>query len=253
MDRQEAKLILQSYRFNSQDADDPAFSEALRLVQNDPELREWFDREREADETISAKLRQSPVPSDLRKAILSGLRSEPKVVRTAFSWWKSPALAWAAVIVIIFASAFLIQNNQSGPTQSALANYRGAMRGNLETLNGFDLRENQPVKIKAWLDAQNLLRDLTIPETLVGKKSMGCKLFTYNGSQSALICFQLPNMEMVHLFVINKSALGDVGSTQSHAFAKCGDWDTCSWQRDENLYLLIGKVGNTTLRMLASR
>ncbi len=253
MDKQEAKLILQSYRFDSQDANDPAFADALRMAQNDPELREWLDRERASDEAISAKLRQAPVPPDLRKTIISGLRSEPRIVRPRFAWWKSPAFAWAAAIAVIFVAAFMIQQQPTNLTPGALADYRVAMRTNLETLAGFDLPENQPARIKAWLDDQNLLRNISIPETLVGKKSMGCKLFTYNESQAALICFQLPNMEMVHLFVINKSALGNSPPVQSPTFAKCGDWDTCSWEQGEALYLLLGKVGNNTLRMFASR
>jgi hypothetical protein len=253
MDKQEAKLILQSYRFNSQDANDPAFAEALAMAQNDPELRAWFELERASDEAVSTKLRQTPVPPDLRKAILSGLRNEPKIVRPTFKWWKSPALAWAAAITIIFATTFLIQTRPQGTGQAALANYRLTMRENLEMLSGFDFPETQPVKIKDWLEGQELLRDATIPTTLTDKKSMGCKLFPYNGSRSALICFQLPNMEMVHLFMIEKSALGKTDLTQSPTFAKCGDWDTCSWEKDGNLYLLLGKVGNNTLKMLARR
>lgn len=255
MDKQEAKLILQSYRFDSQDALDPAFADALSMAQNDPELRAWFEHERASDEVISTKIRQAPVPPDLRKAIISGLRSEAAIVRPAFAWWKSPALAWAAVIVIIFAAAFMIQTKPTGAHQMALANYRVTMRENLEMLGlgGFDFSEAQPMKIKAWLDEQELLRDVTIPTTLANKKSMGCKLFPYNGSQSALICFQLPNMETVHLFMIEGSAVGTPKPTPSPTFAKCGDWDTCSWEQDGNLYLLLGKVGNSTLKLLASR
>ncbi len=255
MDKQEAELILQSYRFNSQDASDPTFADALNFAQNDPELRAWLENERASDQAISAKLQQSPVPTDLRKTIISGLRSEAAITRPALAWWKSPALAWAAVIVIIFAAAFMVQTRPSGPHQMALANYRVTMRENLEMLGlgGFDFSESQPKKIKAWLDDQQLLRGVAIPATLVDKKSMGCKLFTYNGSRSALICFQLPNMETVHLFMIEESAVGTPDLAQFPAFAKCGDWDTCSWEQNGNLYLLLGKVGNNTLKMLASQ
>jgi len=253
MDKQEAKLILHSYRFNGQDANDPAFAEALQMAQRDPELAAWLEAERATDESISARLKESPVPADLRKAIISGLRSESRISRTAYKWWKSPGLAWAAVIVMAFVGAFLLHDKQPGRGQLALADYRLTMRTNLETLTGFDLPENEPLKIRKWLDSRGFAGTVSIPEQLVSKKSVGCKLFPYGESQSALICFQLPNMEMVHLFVIENSALGGVELTSSREFAKCGDWDTCCWEEEGNLYLLLGKVGTNTLEMLTCR
>lgn len=253
MDKQEAKLILQSYRSNGRDANDPAFAEALVMAQNDPELREWFAQEQARDGAICNRLKDSPIPTDLKNAILSGLRTEANIVRPESTWWRSPALAWAAVIAIIFVAAFLIQEKHPGTGQLALADYRITMRSNLETLNGFDLPKPEPVEIKTWLREQGVFGDVTIPDKLTDKQSMGCKLFKYKDAQSALICFQLPNMEMVHLFVINKSTFSESAAGDAADFTKCGDWDTCTWEQGENLYLLLGKVGNTTLKTLASR
>lgn len=252
MDKHEAKLILQSYRPNGRDASDPAFAEALAMAQADPELKEWFENEQSMDRAISEKLHNTPVPVDLKKTILSGMRTEQNIVRPQVVWWKSPALAWAAVIVVVFAAAFLIQDQRSNSTQAALADYRTTMRQNLDTLSGFDYPTSSPAKIQSWLDEQGIFGDIEIPENLIGKKSMGCKLFDYKDAQSALICFQLPNMQMVHLFVIEKSAIQELDASSTGVFAKCGEWDTCSWEEDDKLFLLLGKVGNSTLERLAS-
>lgn len=253
MDKQEAKLILQSYRSNGRDANDPAFAEALAMAKIDPELRNWLEQEQAMDKAISARLHEAPVPADLRYAILSGLRSETTIVRPPPVWWKSPAVAWAAAIILIFGAALLIQDQRPNVSQLALLDYRTTMRKNLETLDRFDLAESRPTRIESWLNEQGVVGKVTLPGTLMNKKSMGCRLFPYKESQSALICFQLPNMETVHLFVIQKSAIRELTVDDSGEFGRCGDWDTCSWEQDGTVYLLLGKVGNDALKQLASR
>jgi hypothetical protein len=70
MDSAEAREILKLYRPDSTDAADPQTAEALSLVDRDPELDHWFREHCEVYTAIRAKLKQIPVPADLKRKIL---------------------------------------------------------------------------------------------------------------------------------------------------------------------------------------
>ncbi len=69
MDKERAKFILGSYRPEGQDADEPAFAEALALVAKDRELGEWLAGERARDAEFAQLLARVEIPEDLRETI----------------------------------------------------------------------------------------------------------------------------------------------------------------------------------------
>lgn len=73
MDKQRAKLILQSFRPDGADVDDCAFAEALHLAASDRELGEWLSHERAFDAEFSQALHDIAIPQTLRDDILSTL------------------------------------------------------------------------------------------------------------------------------------------------------------------------------------
>ncbi len=80
MDKERAKFILQSFRPDGEDADEPAFAEALELAAKDRELGEWLAAERAQDAAFAAMLSNAGIPEDLRDAIfdvLEGAQDQP--------------------------------------------------------------------------------------------------------------------------------------------------------------------------------
>lgn len=80
MDKERAKFILQSYRPDGGDADEPVFAEALGLVARDRELGEWLAEERAQDAAFAAILAKVEIPEDLREAVfevLEGAQEHP--------------------------------------------------------------------------------------------------------------------------------------------------------------------------------
>jgi len=67
----EAKQILIAYRAGRTDASDPEVAEALRLAHRDPFLRQWLEQQRAFHGAMEARLREIPVPGDLKNRILS--------------------------------------------------------------------------------------------------------------------------------------------------------------------------------------
>jgi len=72
MTNQDAKLVLSAYRPNGADARDPFFEQALQQAKLDPELMEWFQKQRAFDRVIVAKLRTIEPPAGLNSQILQG-------------------------------------------------------------------------------------------------------------------------------------------------------------------------------------
>ncbi|MBI1177072.1 hypothetical protein GC207_06485 [bacterium] len=249
MDKQEAKLLLQSYRPDGRDSADPAFAEALEFAQKDRELSAWFEQERSLDVVISRRLQKSSVPEDLRPSILAGQRSQRRMVRRPVTWWKSPALAWAAGIVLLFVAAYFFRSGSG--SHVALAMYRNAMTANLQSSFTFDLQDTQPDHIKQWLDHNLALTGLQFPPEL--DKTIGCKVFNFGDMKPALICFSLPDQKMVHLFVVDGSRFEAKDFDSSRCTSKCNDYNTLAWRDSKRVFLLAGNVDPVRLNEIAGK
>ncbi len=244
MDKQEARMMLQTYRPGGRDADDPAFAEALSLARQDPELGEWFKRECELDAAISDRLRQGAVPVDLRQAILTGHRSQRQVVRRWPTWWRSPALAWAASVAILVTAGFFFQTNRtSRAVPISITAYRNAMAANLNEPFVFDLRNDQPDQLRLWLTKNQVFQKLELPELLRNGTAIGCKVFEYENLKPALICFTLADKQVVHLFVVEAKAFDGSWVGPDPSLCRCDRWNACFWRKDDLVYLLMSGVG----------
>src|SRR5215471_2683767 len=94
MNRNEAKEMLILYRPGSADADDPEFSEALKLCEQDAELRQWFDEHCAVYMAMREKFLQVTPPEGLKEQILA----ERKVRTTPLL--RRPAVLLASVAAV---------------------------------------------------------------------------------------------------------------------------------------------------------
>lgn len=81
MDKEQARFILQSFRPDGADAEDPDFAEALAAAAADRELGDWLAAERAQDAAFAAALSHLAIPHDLREhiiAVLKGDQSHPE-------------------------------------------------------------------------------------------------------------------------------------------------------------------------------
>ena len=82
----DVKLVLSAYRPNGADARDAFFEEALEQAKRDPELMEWFVKQRVFDDVIVSKLRTIEPPAGLNLEILAGLRAIGEPRRAVGHW-----------------------------------------------------------------------------------------------------------------------------------------------------------------------
>jgi hypothetical protein len=244
MDREEAQNILQLCRpDNPEDRNDPLIAEALELLDQDAELRVWFDEQQALDAEINAELNKIEPPAELKASILVGMRAHAAqselligdVVEdgeqeeddqvTAFNPWLRPLIGIAAVFVgaaITFLSLKteettpqpqLAVNEVSKPTAAApviatagVPNVIEFLAQQISDFNGskFDKRGDQVGELQNHLASTGMPNPASIPRQLGELETLGCVTFEYEGSKLSMICFK--NGQIYHLITANKAS-----------------------------------------------
>lgn len=243
MDIREAKMILHSWRATGADAGDPRFSEALRMAECDPALAEWLAREQALDAALSGKLREVPVPEGLGEDILA---RHVEVARVPAARKRTLlALAAAIAMVAMIASVWLL--TVSG--NRGFASYRSRMVGNLAELR-LDFAGARLSDVQEWLARNRGLADCRVPEALQGLPTLGCKVWAWRGKPVTLICFSLGQGRVAHLFVVPRASMPDPPDGDQIQFAEVDGWMTANWSEGRDVYLVVRKSDEGSLRRL---
>ena len=90
------------------------------------------------------------------------------------------------------------------------------------------------------------LRSIYVPRKIDTKKGVGCKVFEWNDNKVSIICFKRDEKKVVHMFVIERSALSDVDdfSDGKLSVAHHGGLENGGWIDSKNIYLLVGSSEN---------
>ncbi len=245
MNNQEAKLILQAYRPNGQDAADPFFAEALEQVRRDPELQKWFAEETVLNGRIQTRLQAAiPVPT--------GLKSDLLALRKTVSptpWWLQPMRLAAIALIFVSLGAILLMIPQR---PARLASFRDTMaRSSLQTQEHVVFESHDIASIQRWLQSQNMQTNIDLPATLQAGNgtAQGCRVVDWNGHQATMICF-LVNGEHMDLFVMDRAGLPDFPENGAPQFASADGLMTAMWAGGGKVYLLTGKNQATLQKIL---
>lgn len=244
MDKTEAKLILQTYRPNGHDNEDPRFAQALELARNDAELGTWFAEQQAFDHAIAKKLSTVTIPADLRASILAGKKiASPDVP----AWQRySKQLAAIAAMLLLLLLPFALMQKQKPP----LAKFKSDAVTFLDELNRLDMSSRDTESIRAWLTTHGGQRRFDLPAKLAQNPSIGCRIYDWKGQKVTLICFNITpkggKFDEVHLLVLDASQLRDAPTGLKPCFETVGNWKTACWQEDGLAYVLAGTTSSTT-------
>ena len=245
MNREEAKLLLAACRPNGADADDPRLAEAFALLVHDADLRAWFAAEQAADKIIAAKLKAAPLPEDLLAEIHAG--TQARIVGQPRR--SSLTLALAASIALLGLIAALWFNRTPTAAPGSFAAYRADMAQFLREFPKLDIATDRLPEVRQWLSQKHSLTTAELPKTLERFPSIGCRTVEWQGKKLALVCFMVEG-EVVHLFVLPRSAFPDATVTTAPLLAKVGTQNTAAWANAENLYLLVTQADEKLLQKL---
>ena len=243
MNNQEAQFILNAYRPNGQDAADPQLAEALAQARHDPVLHRWFDDCLAFDNAITEKLCSVEVSAGLRESILAG----GKVSRP--SGWKRPLhkLAIAAAILLFAIAGFVMREiskpRLAGWQTEALDVVSSLVKGK----SRFDFQSHNSAELVAWLADNRAITATKIPPRLLGLQSLGCKTFSWNGTDVSVLCFVSDGRE-VHLVMTKASAAANRALKSEPQMVQRGDWATATWRSGEMVYMLALQGSHDQLR-----
>ena len=232
-------------RPNGADANDPRLAEALSLVKNDAELRAWFEAEQSADKAIAAKLKAAPLPDDLLARIRGGTQARiaGKPRRPSLT------LAMAASFALLGLIAVLWLNRTPAALPESFAAYRTDMAQFLREFPKLDIATDRLPEVREWLRQQHPLMKADLPKELERFPSIGCRTVEWQGKKLALVCFMVEG-QVVHLFVMPRTAFPDANVKATPALAKVGSQNTASWANGENLYLLVTHAEQSLLQKM---
>lgn len=243
MRRDEARSILRSYDSNGSGAADPQVREALQVLRHDPELSHRFALEQSVDKALAQKFQAFPVPADLKDRLLAARKTVPR--RT---WWQRPALlgVMAASLMLLGALAFILSRASE---QSPFSAYHSYIVEAAATLDHLDIQTSDLTQIRAWLGGHQAPADFTIPGSLNGKARVGCRVFEWNGHRVSLICFEIEDKKVAHLFVLDESFLSTPPTEPVPQFSTSPEgMATASWSDGQRTYVLALRHGEQELK-----
>jgi anti-sigma factor RsiW len=248
MNRDEARLILQSCRPGGQDAADPQFAAALALAKQDAELAAWFAGQQKFDAQTSREIKSLRVPPDLKAKILAqeNLQRQKIVELPGAVWWRdlfsfrSPvSWAMAALILMLFSLA-IFWNQSEGRVH--FADYSARMvYAAVNDTNHVDVENSDMKQVVAWLAQHHGESRFILPVALNGSSGlMGCRVLDWHGRKVSMLCYGLNGSGHVDLFVTEADIFPDAPPVDRPQFASSGGMPTASWSHDGKAYLMVG-------------
>ncbi len=250
MDKEKARLLLDSYQPSLGPQGDPEMKQALALLEQDPELKAWFEEQQEFDAQISRALEEIPAPPNLRGDILAGM---PARRRAGFlTHLSTHSLAIAAAIILflglgalVFRSVFVPANeNQIAAAGDSLSPWQEEVFRSLES--GFKLQwtaDSQSgegstlAEMKQFLTSRQAPVPAEILTDLRDEQIIGCLKFSTAFPMSQ-ICFTAGEGQVVHIITVPHG--GDIEKAADRPlFGGRGDWSFASWSDQNASYMLV--------------
>ena len=245
MDKRQAKFVLQACRDAGSGARDPQVAESRAWLERDPELAVWFEEEQAEDRSIARKLREIPVPEDLRANILAGCAAVSPGLEANPTRRRFVALALAASVVALAALTVLMLR----PARPAvdLAAFRREMQASVSSGVRLSFAHQDSAQLQQWLQEKRGVSGYAIPAGLRAQPGIGCRSWTWNGRPVGLICFKIENGKAVHLFIVDRRAVPDAPKDASPRVADNNGWSSAAWSEGEALFLLVGEGSSDEL------
>lgn len=258
MEREEAKQLLELCRPGIDDErQDPALAEAFAMLDNDAELKAWFNEQQALDARISDSINSIEVPADLRSTILAGMRlheansenSKAEAETVPFpasasspsrAWWLNPWTGIAALFVIMMV-VLALPDNQSGGTQVADADLPPVLQYLSKEISSlkpwqFDKKAQDPTVLQAYLASANAPTPSSIPQGLSSVPSIGCITYEYiDGAKLSMICFK--DDQVYHLITTDKATYPDTIPDEPTLY-QCKDKAYKLWVDGEQVKIL---------------
>ncbi len=247
MDSREAKKILALYRPGGIDAADAKMAEALEAAQRDPELAAWFEQHCAVFNAIRGKLKEIPVPADLKRRIILEKPGYRRIL--ALPVTVRMLAAAAAVAALIAVAAFWIAN----PKENISETYRRRMASMAQRGYSMSFLADDQDKIRAEFLARKAPVDYVLAPNLKLLPGEGGALFDFKNQQVQMLCLYdgkdaQGRKNDLWVFITSKASFPDAPPPGKTEFVPEGDLMTATWTSGDKVYLLAGAGDAKTLQ-----
>lgn len=241
MDKPQIRAILGLDRAADPACDDPRFREARQEADRDRELSELVREDQEIDRLIAAKLQETRVPAGLK----ARLSARPRLVHVHRDWTRRALLAAACLIglAVLFGS-------WRGPFAPAVTfgEYADEMVSFVRIDPPLSLKTKEYEPIKEFLQKSDAPSRFQLASNLRELSPVGCRVLKFRGRDVSLVCFRHPNGKLMHLFVVDASALPDLARGGQPRFLENDGWSTAAWVEGDQAYLVAGAGGREVIQ-----
>jgi hypothetical protein len=247
MDKREARQVLQLFRPGANDAQDPRMSEALQCAQQDAELARWFEGHCAFHIAMRTKLKEIPVPADLKDRILreEALR-KGRIVKL---WDTLIPLAAAAVLLLTIGAWWYFDHNTGAhnPEQNFAEGReylaKVPQRGYAMTMMSTNL-----AAIHSYLVTKQQFPDYVLPKPLASLTAAGCANLEWQGHKVSMVCLKDAKKRDVYLFAMDRANLRGAPMTTTPEFEQIHRLMTASWTVGDKVYVLAGPGDEAELK-----
>jgi hypothetical protein len=250
MNREEIQQELNVCTLRPQDAS----AEARAQLELDAELREWFDKECAADESLGRCLEQVEVPEGLRNRILDSIRAEtaeeavPQA--TPLRGFTSPS-GWLAIAAAITVGLFLMQPWETPPASAQWQTDAVALLDRIETGRAsLDAFSGDVAVLKASLTESESPVPSEMPVHVRDIPMLGCKACMVAGQPASVICFRLNENNEAHVVILDSVQPGKDGTPDAPAMGSVGEWNYARWQDEGKTFFLASRAPAEELQKL---
>jgi len=235
----EARQILIASQPQRDDREDPLLQQALALVEKEPALGQWLERQRSFHDAASRSLRSIPVPVTLRNQVLASR----KIVRPA-QWWRHPLLWSAAALFLLFAGVNHWRSD--APPEDSLRTFRSRMVGAVLRQYTMDIVTNDMTQVRSFLATRNAPADYSLPDKLRRLPVSGAGVLSWQGQKVSMVCLDSAQHGTLFLFVVDRASLSE-GPSAARDFQPVSKLATVSWATGSQVYVLAGSGGREAL------
>ena len=241
MDKEQAREKLRLFRPGIDDPQDPDMAEALQWTQRDPELAQWHENQCAVYLAIRGKLKEIPVPQDLKREILR----EDAAHRGRIVPLRNPVLPLAAAAAIVmFSVALFSLFNRAGRE-----NFRDCReRVVLESQRTYQMVANTNLN-----DIHNALLarscpDYTLTPPLTKLSATGYASLQWRGRKISMVCLKSASDQPLFLFAMDAGEMRNAPPAGETEFAKIHRLNSASWSANGKVYILAGPMDDDGLK-----
>jgi hypothetical protein len=241
MDKQQARALLQLYRPGTADAEDPQMAEALKQAQQDPELAQWFENQQNVYVAMRRKLRQIPVPENLKQEILRQEAERRGKIVDLRKFFVPLAAAAAVVALALGAWTYVTRTGREN-----FADFRDHLV-RLSQRQYAMITNNNLTVIHARLVAANY-PDYSLTKPLAKLPADGYAPIEWHNRKVSMVCLRADKEKQLFLFVMDAAKVRNAPAASETDFATIHRLNSASWTSNGKIYILAGPENDSDLK-----